>query len=204
MKLPLEISKYLGEQQFAEITENHRSGDSVYRVGNDYILKISENMERLRRERDVNDYLVGTVPVSQSVLYTEEEGKAYYLKTMLQGETLAENTYLREPRKLVALLAEAMHMIHSVDISDCSIKCPDSEGNCFVHGDFCLPNILACDGKITGFIDTEAAGVGDPWMDYAWCIWSLEYNLGTDKYTPLLLETLGIEFDRKKFEYYTT
>ena len=98
---------------------------------------------------------------------------------------------------------KAVHMFHGVDGSDCPIKCPDSQGSCFVHGDFCLPNILVWDGEISGFIDTEAGGLGDPWIDYAWCIWSLEYNLGTDEYTPLLLEGIGIEFDKEKFEYYT-
>lgn len=63
--------------------------------------------------------------------------------------------------------------------------------------------IPAKDGKISGFIDTEASGIGDPWMDYAWCIWSFEYNLGTKEYTALLLERLGIEFDAEKYERYT-
>lgn len=200
---PQTVQEYLRGKMLVEITENHKSGDRVYRVDSDYILKISENMERLGRERTANDYLTGKLPVSQTVLYTEEEGKAYYLKTMLRGDTLAEKVNLSEPQKLVRFLAEAMHMFHSVDVGSCPIKCPDSEGDCMVHGDFCLPNILVCDGRIAGFIDTEAAGVGDPWMDYAWCIWSLEYNLGTDRYTPMLLEALGIEFDRDKYESYT-
>lgn len=79
------------------------------------------------------------------------------------GENLAEEKYLREPQKLVQLLARAMRMIHSVDVKDCPIKSPDSEGDCFIHGDFCLPNILAKDREISGFIDVEAGGVGDPW-----------------------------------------
>ncbi len=96
-----------------------------------------------------------------------------------------------------------MKMIHSVDTSHCNIKSQDSEGNCFIHGDFCLPNILVRYNKVMGFIDTEASGIGDPWMDYAWCIWSFEYNLGTKQYTPLLLDALGIEFNQEKFDYYT-
>ena len=102
------------------------------------------------------------------------------------------------------LLAEAMRMFHSIDISDCDIYNAESVGDCFIHGDFCLPNILARNNKIAGFIDTEASGIGDPWMDYAWCIWSFEYNLGTDQYTDILLKELGIEFDREKLERYTS
>lgn len=203
IEYPSAMEQWLLGKTVVEITENHRSGDLVYRVGEDYILKVSDNIERLQRERAVNDFLTGKIAVSESVLFAVEEERAFYLKTMLKGETLAEEEYLREPQKLVQLLARAMRMIHSVDVKDCPIKSPDSEGNCFIHGDFCLPNILAKDGEISGFIDVEAGGVGDPWMDYAWCIWSLEHNLHTDQYTGLLLEALGIEFDREKFEYYT-
>lgn len=203
ISMPLAIREYLTGKEVVEITKNHRSGDAVYQVGDAYILKISDNIERLQRERAVNDFLTGKIAVSETVSFVVEGERAFYLKTMLRGETLVEEKYLREPQKLVQLLAQAMHRIHSVDINGCPIKSPDSEGNCFIHGDFCLPNILARDGGISGFIDVEAGGVGDPWMDYAWCIWSLEYNLGTDQYTGLLLEALGIEFDKEKFEYYT-
>jgi kanamycin kinase/aminoglycoside 3'-phosphotransferase-3 len=71
------------------------------------------------------------------------------------------------------------------------------------HGDFCLPNILVKDDMVVGFIDLEAAGVGDIWCDYAWCIWSLEYNTGTNKYTNQLLKELNIVFDEEKFLKYT-
>lgn len=203
INMPLKIRERLAGKEVVEITQNHRSGDAVYQVGDEYILKVSDNIERLQRERAVNDFLTGKIAVSETVLFVVEGERAFYLKTMLKGETLVEEKYLSEPQKLVQLLAQAMHRIHSVDIKDCPIKSPDSEGNCFIHGDFCLPNILARDGEISGFIDVEAGGVGDPWMDYAWCIWSMEYNLGTDQYTGLLLEALGIEFDKEKFEYYT-
>lgn len=200
---PQVIEERLAGKEVAEITENHKSGDLVYRVGSDYILKISDNIERLRREKAVNDFLTGKLAVSETVLFVVEQERAFYLKTMLKGDTLVEKEYLSNPPRLVRLLVQAMRMIHSVDVEDCPIKSPDSEGDCFIHGDFCLPNILVQDGEVSGFIDTEAAGIGDPWMDYAWCIWSLEHNLGTDQYTGLLLDALGIAFDREKYEHYT-
>lgn len=203
ISLPPAVMERLAGKEMVEITENHRSGDLVYRVGEEYILKVSDNIERLQRERAVNDFLTGKVGVSKTVWLMEEEEQAFYLKTRLEGEALTAEEYLSNPRELVRLLARAMRMIHSIDISGCPIKSPDSEGDCFIHGDFCLPNILAKDGEVSGFIDLEAGGIGDPWMDYAWCIWSLEYNLGTNRYTGLLLDALGIVFDREKFQRYT-
>lgn len=184
------------------ITEAHCSGDRVYQFEDKYILKVSDNVERLRRERKVNDFLQGKLPVSETVIYEEEKERAFYLKTCVVGEPLL-GEYLQDPMKLAKLLAEGMCMVHSVEILNCDIMNQDSVGNCFIHGDFCLPNILAKDNHVSGFIDTEAAGIGDPWMDYAWCIWSFEHNLGTKEYTPLLLKELGIEFDKEKYNRYT-
>lgn len=185
------------------ITEKHTSGDLVYALGDKYILKVSVAAERLLREKRVNDFLKGKVPVSETVEYGLKKGVEFYLKTCLDGDTLIDACQ-DEPVKLVGLLADAIKMYHSIDIKDCDILNPDSIGNCFVHGDFCLPNILVKEGKVSGFIDTESSGLGDPWMDYAWAIWSLEYNLKTNEYTPMLLEKLRISFDEKKFVKYTT
>ena len=79
------------------------------------------------------------------------------------------------------------------------------------HGDFCLPNVLIEDGKISGYIDLGDAGVGDRWRDIALCCRSLRHNFdGTygGKVYPepdlsLLFEKLGIEPDPEKLRYYT-
>jgi len=80
----------------------------------------------------------------------------------------------------------------------------------FSHGDFCLPNVLLTDGKVSGFIDLGDAGVGDKWRDIALCYRSLQHYLdGTfggkvyeDFYPDLLFEALEIEPDWEKLNYY--
>ena len=129
-------------------------------IDEEYILKISNDIERLRREHLANDYLTGKVPVSQTIIFVIENEKAYYIKTRVKGNHLIQERYLSDPKELAKLLAQAMNMLHSLDIQDCPIKSPDSEGNCFIHGDFCLPNILVDEEEISGFIDTEASGIG--------------------------------------------
>ena len=93
-------------------------------------------------------------------------------------------------------------MFHNVDSTNCPFKVGD--GNTLIHGDFCLPNILVKDNKVVGFIDLADGGVGDIWYDYAWCIWSFEYNLKTKEYTNELLKELNIIFDEEKFLKYTS
>jgi len=205
--LPALIKDHIGDLDTKLITEYHRSGDLVYQVGKEYILKISETKERLERERSVNDFLQGKVPASKTILYYEDEFRAFYLKTCVEGDPVLEDN-LKDPEVAATYLAEAMKQYHGMDLTGCDFYTPDSLSyddyeKCFVHGDFCLPNILVKDGKVSGFIDTEASGIGDPWVDYAWCIWSFEHNLGTNQYTPMLLKKLGIEFDQEKYERYT-
>ena len=60
-----------------------------------------------------------------------------------------------------------------------------------IHGDYCLPNILLDDWRFSGFIDLGGAGLGDRHMDLFWGIWSLGYNLRTDRYRERFLDAYG-------------
>lgn len=63
----------------------------------------------------------------------------------------------------------------------------------FIHGDACLPNIIQNNGEFSAFIDMNTAGAGDKHIDLYWAIWSLRFNLKTDKYTDLFLNLYGRE-----------
>lgn len=62
-----------------------------------------------------------------------------------------------------------------------------------LHGDFCLPNIMLDDWRFSGFIDLDTAGVGDKHVDLFWGMWSLQFNLKTDKYKDRFLDVYGRE-----------
>ena len=47
--------------------------------------------------------------------------------------------------------------------------------------------------EFSTFIDVGLAGVGDKHIDLYWVLWSLNYNLKTDKYTDYFLEQYGKE-----------
>lgn len=60
-----------------------------------------------------------------------------------------------------------------------------------LHGDYCLPNIILNNWKLSGFIDVGGGGVGDRHIDIFWGIWSLGFNLKTDRYRDRFLDAYG-------------
>jgi kanamycin kinase len=63
--------------------------------------------------------------------------------------------------------------------------------NVLLHGDYCLPNILLDGWRFSGFIDLDHAGVGDRHIDLFWGVWTLEFNLKTDRYADRFLDAYG-------------
>ena len=78
---------------------------------------------------------------------------------------------------------------------------PDNLDLVFTHGDYCLPNIIINDGKLSGFIDLIFAGVNDRYFDLAAVVWSIGFNFGT-RWVKYFFEDYGmknIDWDKIKF-----
>lgn len=68
---------------------------------------------------------------------------------------------------------------------------PALQHDVLLHGDYCLPNIMLKDGKLSGFIDLGNGGLGDRHIDLFWGIWSLQRNLKTDQWKDRFLDAYG-------------
>ena len=112
--------------------------------------------------------------------------------------------HLDNPEKLCEVLAEAMKFLHSRPVEGIPVSpCMDTYANAgkaelmkqdtFIHGDFCLPNIMLDNWKFSTFIDVGLAGIGDKHIDIYWVLWSLNFNLGTDQYMDYFLDLYGRE-----------
>lgn len=81
-------------------------------------------------------------------------------------------------------------------------KRPADEDLVFTHGDYCLPNVLADRGAVSGFVDWGRAGVADRYKDIALVVRSLERNTGEDL-ALAFIEAYGLSsYDADKIEYY--
>ena len=45
--------------------------------------------------------------------------------------------------------------------------------------------------KLSGFVDVGNGGIGDRHIDVFWGIWTLWFNLGTDKYRDRFIDAYG-------------
>lgn len=62
-----------------------------------------------------------------------------------------------------------------------------------LHGDYCLPNILLDNWQFSGFIDLGNGGIGDRHIDLFWGVWTLFFNLKTNRYYHRFLDAYGRE-----------
>ena len=60
-----------------------------------------------------------------------------------------------------------------------------------LHGDYCLPNIMLDNWKLSGFIDLGNGGVGDRHIDIFWGTWTLWFNLKNNKYRERFFDVYG-------------
>ena len=127
----------------------------------------------------------------------------YYLRECLTGKSLISKDILSNPLLLIDILSDVINTLRSLDDKECPFKSEENEGNDFVHGDLCLPNLFVDDNnKFIGFIDVGNCGKGDKYFDYSWLLWSLEYNLKTNKYNEIFLNKIGVKFKDIKYNQY--
>ena len=81
------------------------------------------------------------------------------------------------PSRVARVFGEILRTIHATDAVDCPFGIR-KRGNVLVHGDYCLPNVLVSEGRLSGLIDVGQTGLGDPRVDLAAGVWTLQYNFG--------------------------
>jgi aminoglycoside 3'-phosphotransferase-2 len=78
---------------------------------------------------------------------------------------------------------------------------PPSGDRVVTHGDACVPNIIAHDGRFSGFVDCARLGVADPWQDLALACRSLIQNCGRE-HVQGFLDAYGTAWDEERYRYY--
>jgi aminoglycoside phosphotransferase len=141
-------------------------------------------------ERDRTAWLAGRWPVPEVIGFFQAFGDDWLLTREVTGVPLYHASVGWEPARVARRFGEILREIHSTD----STGCPFGErkpGHVLIHGDYCLPNVLVEDGRLTALVDLGQSGLGDPRDDLAAGLWTLHYNFGHG-YAPDFLDAYGV------------
>ena len=183
MPLPLHIGIVTAIRQVVGATIRLRhawQGDNgtVYAVldGEEIVayLKLATSVQA---ERERLEWLERRLPVPRVLSSGTVESTEWLLLTPCRGLDLANLKHTEPASRIVALLAQALHIVHETAAADCpfGVQAPGSR---LVHGDACLPNFVFADGVLTGVLDVGDCGLDDPRSDLATAVWSVQHNLG--------------------------
>lgn len=131
----------------------------------------------LAGERDRLAWFSGRWPVPEVVGFYHAAGDDWLLTREVPGVPLSHASAGLPPAGVARLLGEILRNLHRTDPASCPFGIP-RRGNVVIHGDYCLPNVLVADRKLSALIDVGRAGLGDPREDLAAAVWSLQYNYG--------------------------
>jgi kanamycin kinase len=96
---------------------------------------------------------------------------------------------------------EHRHLTPMAALAALDASVPATEDLVVCHGDYCPPNVLLVDGRVTGYVDLGELGAADRWWDVAVGSWSACWNFGDDL-EPLFYEGYGVEPDPERIRFY--
>lgn len=176
-------------------------------------LKISK-AGSLERESKMSSFLNNLEVAPKVIAYETKFGKDFLLTEAIRGEDGISEHHLQNPQKLAIAFGEYLRMLHELPISGCPYNNRTAEmvskanenkvdheliyqltlhdvSDVIIHGDYCLPNIIMDNFSFRGFIDLGYGGIGDRHYDIYWGLWTLKYNLKTDRFNGLFLDAYG-------------
>lgn len=196
----------------------------------DCVLKVQPDTGNAANEGIMLRFLKGRLPVPEVLAEAVQGGMRYLLMTRLRGRMLCDEAFLDNQPLLARRMAEADIAAGRVTIDTANqpetygaggFASPEAllawlkanrppETLVLSHGDFCLPNILADEKGIVGFLDLGQAGCADRWRDLDQGLWSMWANttglFGGRARTfdrDTLFSALNLPLDEEKLRYYS-
>ena len=137
--------------------------------------KLCETLASLLRELHSMDY--SDCPIKNHTQIFLDSAKKNYLEGLCDKDILKQLN-LNNPDEAWDIIDSQKHLLRN---------------EVLLHGDYCLPNVILDDWKLSGFIDLGNGGVGDRHVDIFWGIYTLFFNLKTHKYAKRFIDAYGKE-----------
>ncbi|MBP5417451.1 MAG: APH(3') family aminoglycoside O-phosphotransferase [Clostridiales bacterium] len=130
-ELPEAIREKVSGKDF-RIDDLGKSGSRIF-LFDDCVLKCekildpaAEEAEPFREDQDqtveVMRYLKGKLPVPEVLAYEKDETYRYLLMSRIPGNVACDPYYMEHPKEMIPILADALKLLWSIDISGCPRK----------------------------------------------------------------------------------
>lgn len=117
MYIPDTIRKIVGDAPY-EKSDIGMSGSAVL-CYEDMVLKAEPANKNFEVQLAMLRWLDGKLPAPKVLHAVVEDDKQYLLMTRIPGKMACDAESMRDPEALVQLMADALQMLWSIDISDC-------------------------------------------------------------------------------------
>ena len=118
MQVPDEIGKLIAGKEYT-CDETGMSGSKIL-IFDDFVLKIvSRKLEDEDSAVRVMRWLEGKIPVPKVIAYEKDDKDQYLLMSKVPGRMSCDEYYLERPKELLSLLAQALRLLWSIDVSGC-------------------------------------------------------------------------------------
>ena len=117
MKLPENIKKLIAGKDYK--TDDIGMSKASVKVYDDCVLKIANKSKHNDETIEVMKWMEEKIPVPKILCYESDDEFQYLLMSRIPGVMSCGEQYLNNPPKLAKMLADAMKLLWSVDVSDC-------------------------------------------------------------------------------------
>lgn len=185
------MTRYFHTLGLAVPVIDYRSEDSF-----DFLVTVRANGEdcthpdHLAREEQLCDLLATTLRSLHDTPAPDcpvPDHTAIYLETAKQNAAAGafDPSYLTDDglRRTIRSAADAYAVV--------AREGKHLENTALLHGDYCLPNVMLDNWRVSALIDLDHAGLGDRHVDLYWGAWTLCFNLGHDRLRNRFFDAYG-------------
>ena len=158
---------------------------TVWRLSADSGSVFVKRAASLGAERERLEWLAARWPVPRLIGFFHESGDDWLVTHGLEGVPMFHPSVGWSPERVARELGAVLRRLHATDATGCPFGIA-KPGHVLTHGDYCLPNVLVHDGKLSGLVDVGGVGLANPELDLAAGVWSLQYNYGKGFARPFL------------------
>lgn len=119
MNIPINIQNLVGNCSY--VIDDIGMSNSQVVCYDDMVLKIEKQHRESDNEYNMMLWLQDKIPVPKIIYLEKSSNTNYLLMSKIKGDMLCSSKFLRNPKLLLKLLAEGLHMLWSVDITHCPI-----------------------------------------------------------------------------------